>query len=296
MPRTLIAPNRTEQPPVGARCEFLSNLNFIFAALVASASAVRAQTVQWHVVDSVAVGSAVFKSEGSSANRVRVVLSNPARTVIGADLDPVPFAHWVESIRVGLALGVRRPFEFENTLAVQPATKGNDTTGFAITVADSVGNTETVFASVQQTAGLLASLDHLADRSRADTTPGAATVGVTNTDASGCERVQDSVLMQVAPRYWPNAIMPGRFTDYRRPKAPDDAAPGRPIVAALVVLPDGSIDSSYYDVTGTRDAAYKRRVLEYLSGIKWVPGLVAGCPVVSKASLITTRIGIQRSP
>lgn len=273
----------------------VSRLILIPAVLIAPASSICAQTVQWHIDDSVVVGSAIFRSEASSARRVRVVVSNAGRNLIGTDMDPASFAHWIESIRVGLALGVRRAFEFENTVALQPAMKGADTTGFAITVADSVGGTETVFANVVQTAALMASFDHVAERSRTDSPAGPATIAVAGSDRS-CDRVQDSVLTQVAPRNWPDAIMPGQFSDYQMPKAPNDERPGRPVVAALVVRPDGSIDSSYYDVTGTGDATYKRRALEFLARVKWVPGLIAGCPVVSKGSLITSMLGIRRSP
>jgi len=285
MPRTMIS----------AKC--LSRFIFILAAVSGSASSVAAQTVQWHVLDSVTVASAIFRSEASSAHRVRVVLSNTGRNVTGTDMDPVSFGHWIETIRVGVALGFRRAFEFENAVALQPATKGADTTGFAITVSDSVGNTETVFANVLETSALLASLDHLAARSLTNSFRDAGTVAAAGTDMSrSCERVQDSVLTRVAPRDWPNARMQGRPTDHRIPKAPNDATPDGQIVAAVVILPDGAIDSSYYDVTGTADAMYKRRMLEFLSAIKWVPGVIAGCPVVSKASLMTSLLGIRRSP
>ena len=251
----------------------------------------------WHAADSSGAGLARFTTELSSTHRVRVILTDGSQRLASTDMDPTSLGRWTESVRVGLALGARRPFEFENTVALQPALKGADTAGFAITLADSVGDARTVFATVPEAAAFLTTLEHGVERLHAASDQDLATIGAVRRDSTEerCERVRDSIFVQVTPANWPIAKWPGQPGEYHPPRAPGDTKPGVPVVAAAVILADGSMDSSYFDVAGTRDVSYKRRALELLSSIKWSPGLIAGCPVVSKASLITVRIGIPRA-
>jgi hypothetical protein len=82
----------------------------------------------------------------------------------------------------------------------------------------------------------------------------------------------------------------------RPPKAPFDAIAGARITASIIVLPDGSVDSTTLKVTGTGDGQYAIKMLEWLSKeAKWTAGTVAGCAVVSHAGLITVRVGITRT-
>jgi hypothetical protein len=228
---------------------------------------------------------------------VRIILASGSKALVGAEMDPSLLARWIESVRVGIALGAQRPFQFENTLALQPAVKGADTAGFAITLADSVGDEQRVFASVPETAAFAATLEHAIERLSAVSDQDLAAAAALHADSTEyrCERVRDSVFVQVKPQDWPIAKWPGQPGSYHPPRAPEDGAPGVPVVAAAVILADGSMDSTYFDVAGTRDAAYKRRALDLLSSVKWSPALIAGCPVVSKASLAVVRIGIRRS-
>lgn len=259
-------------------------------------AALAQQPLAWHAADSSQAGSAQFRTEVSSARRVRIVLTSGSKALVGAEMDPSLLTRWIESVRVGLALGAQHPFQFENTLALQPAVKGADTAGFAITLADSVGDEQKVFASVPETAAFAASLEHAIERLSAVSDQDLATAAALNADSTEhrCERVRDSVFVQVKPQDWPIAKWPDPPSAYH-PRTPEDAAPGVPVVAATVILADGSMDSTYFDVAGTRDAGYKRRALDLLSSIKWSPALIAGCPVVSKASLTVVRIGIRRS-
>ena len=259
-------------------------------------AALAQQPLVWRPADSSNAGSAQLRTEVSSARRVRIVLTSGSKALVGAEMDPSSLARWIESVRVGMALGAQRPFQFENTLALQPAVKGADTAGFAITLADSIGDEQRVFASVPETAAFAASLEHAIERLSAVSDQDLATAAALNADSTEyrCERVRDSVFVQVKPQDWPIAKWPGQPGTYH-PRTPEDAAPGVPVVAATVILADGSMDSTYFDVAGTRDAGYKRRALELLSSIKWSPGRIAGCPVVSKASLTVVKIGIRRS-
>lgn len=250
----------------------------------------------WHAVDSSEAGLARFGTEVSSTRRVRVTLTEAGRALASTGMDPISLGRWTESVRVGIALGARRPFEFENTVALQPAVKGADTAGFAITLADSVGDSRTVFATVPEAAALMASLEHGVERLQSASDQDLAASGVMRRDSTEerCERVRDSVFVQVTPQNWPFAKWPRPPGEYHPPRAPGDASPGVPVVAAAVILADGSMDSSYFDVAGTRDGSYKRRALELLSSINWSPALIAGCPVISKASLAVMRVGILR--
>ena len=255
------------------------------------------QPLVWRAADSSNAGSAQLRTEVSSARRVRIVLTRGSKALAGADMDPSLLARWIESVRVGIALRAQRPFQFENTLALQPAVKGADTAGFVMTLADSIGDEQTVFASVPETAAFAASVEHAIERLSATSDRDLPTATALHADSTEyrCERVRDSLFVQVKPQDWPIAKWPGQPGGYH-PRGPEDAAPGIPVVAAAVILADGSMDSTYFDVAGTRDAAYKRRTLDLLLSIKWSPALIAGCPVVSKASLALVRMGIRRSP
>jgi len=261
-------------------------------------AALAQQPLSWRPADSSEAGSAQLRTEVSSARRVRIVLANGPRTLTGAEMDPSLLARWIESVRVGLALGTQRSFQFENTLALQPAVKGADSAGFAITLADSIGDEQRVFATVPETATFAASLEHAIERLSASSGQDLATAAGLHADSTEyrCERVRDSVFVQVKPQDWPIAKWPGQPSDRHPPRGPEDVSPKVPVVAATVILADGSMDSTYFDVAGTKDASYKRRALDLLSSVKWSPALIAGCPVVSKASFTVVRIGIRRSP
>ena len=78
------------------------------------------------------------------------------------------------------------------------------------------------------------------------------------------------------------------------PRRPRNARPGKPIVADVVMLPNGSLDSTYYAFSGLDDASFKQAALEFLMKMDWQPALIEGCPVVSKAGFIIASLGIRR--
>ena len=270
----------------------LTSLSLV-AVCVACPLAAQASS-RWYAFDSLKVGSALLRVEASPQRQIRIVLRNGEQELISSDMESPMLLRWAESVEVGMALGSRRPFEFENTIALQSAAKG-DSTGYAITIADSVGTTNTFFASPADARSLVVTLEHLSGR--------LTTAAEHNTDIAElasdagvlrCEHLRDSVVSSVAPSAWPRATLADRPTRLRYPTAPADAAPGKQIVAAIVLLPIGSLDSTYFDVSGTDDANYKSHALEWMSRMKWLPAEVEGCPVVSKTSLTTVRMGIVR--
>src|SRR5689334_11931265 len=87
----------------------------LFAVTAAGAQA----PAQWLPVDSLVIGATAVRVEQAPAKRVRVTLTDASKMLISADMPASALQRWTESVLVGLALGGARPFEFENTLAVQ---------------------------------------------------------------------------------------------------------------------------------------------------------------------------------
>ena len=254
--------------------------------VIALASAGAQAPTQWHAVDSLSIGSTAVRVESSPSQRVRVTLTNGAKSLISADMQASALQRWTESVLVGLALGWRSPFEFENSLALQQGVDQTKASGFVITAADSIGATQSVFANLSQTEAFVALLEHATWR---------AVSGQTAADQSRCEHVRDSIFAQVLPRDWPSAKMKEHAAAYGGyPRLPRNAPPGKPIVADVVMLPNGSLDSTYYAFSGLDDASYKQSALEFVMRAEWQPALIEGCPVVSKAGFIATSIGIRR--
>jgi len=255
--------------------------------LVIPPTAAEAQTsTQWRSGDSLAIGSTGIRVEVAPTKRVRVIFTSAAKTLVSADMQAPALQRWTESVLVGLALGWRSPFEFENTLALQQGVDQSRAPGFVITGADSVGGTQGVFANPSQTEAFVALLEHAASRA----------VGDQNVaDAGRCEHVRDSVFAQVLPRDWPRAKMKDQATAHGGfPPVPTNASRQKPIVADVVMLPNGSLDSTYFAFSGLDDASYKRRALEFLMKAEWQPASIEGCPVVSKAGFIMMALGIRR--
>lgn len=278
------------------RKNHLAKYGLVFLVLAMFvAPPVRAQTSWgWRTFDSVMVGSSSLRVESSPQRHIRIVVRNGGQELVSPDVEFAALRRWAESVQVGMALGSRGPFEFENTVALLPARKG-DSVGYALTVADSVGTTSTLFATLVEARSFVATLEHLGGRLAAAAEQNTS-IPMPSSDANviRCEHIRDSVVTNVAPPAWPRSALADRPGRLRYPRAPSDAPPGEPIVAAIVMLPIGFLDSTYFDVSGTDDANYKSRALEWMSRVKWTPAVVDGCPVVSKTSLITVSVGVSR--
>jgi hypothetical protein len=257
-------------------------------------SAAHSQT-NWRPTESLTLGPSAARIEISSTRRIRVTISSgTTKTLVGADMNADSVRTWAESVHSELESPKRLSYEFENTIQLQPAAKGTDSAGYIVTIADSVGETLPAFATLTQTDALLGALNRAANRIPLLSESELAQSGPLPEDPASpaCDHVRDSVLTQVPFERWPYA----RSTTHTssRPRAPSDAVAGAPVTATLVVFPNGSIDLSSLKVTGTTDAEYPLRVLEYMSKQKWIPATVAGCPVVSRAGLVVTLLGITR--
>lgn len=262
-------------------------------SLLGSAPGLPAQSpINWRRADSISIGEDFFRVDVSSTRRVRVATrSKTGQLIVSSDLDPGSLSNWTRS--VWSALAVRAPSEFENTIALQPAVRESDSTGYVITVADSVGNTHAIFVTRPDAETIVTALERSTVRATSLTNEELALSTPLPPDLSSnqCDRIRDSVFTRVPPEHWPNAH--SLTSGIRPPKPPDDMGDGR-ITAALTVLPNGMIDSASFTVTGTTDMRYERDVLDYLAKQKWAPARVAGCPVVSRASLAVARLGIIR--
>jgi hypothetical protein len=256
-------------------------------------SAAHGQT-NWRRTESLTLGPSAARIEISSTHRIRVTISDGARTLIGSDMNPDSIRTWAESVHGELEAPKRLSYEFENTIQLQPAAKGTDSAGYIVTIADSLGETLPAFATLTQTDALLGALSRAASRFPLLSESELTQSGSLPEDPASpaCDRVRDSVLTQVPFERWPNARPATRAPHW--PKPPSDASVGVRVSASLVVFPNGSIDLSSLKVTGTTDAEYPIRVLEFLSKQKWIPATVAGCPVVSRAGFVVTPLGITR--
>jgi hypothetical protein len=58
----------------------------------------------------------------------------------------------------------RLSYEFENSLELQPATKGSDSAGYVVTIADSLGQTRAAFATLSQAQAFVVALLNAARR------------------------------------------------------------------------------------------------------------------------------------
>ena len=266
----------------------LCTLSFLPATHVIAQS-----DINWRRADSVSLGQEFVRIDVSSTRRVRVATrSKDGRLVVASDLDPAALIAWSRSVRLGLA--ARIPGEFENAIAVQPAVKATDSTGYVITIADSVGSTHAMFATLREAEAMIAALDRSARRAENLANEELAQAGPLPPDSgtSECERIQDSVFTRVPNDRWPIARPMNRPTHVPRP--PVDASPNVPVNATINVLPNGALDSASFKVTGTTDARYMRTVLEFLSSQKWITPSVSGCPVPSRAGLMVMAVGEPR--
>ena len=265
------------------------------SALVVAASAPAQSPVTWRTLDSVRAGAVVVRIDVSSARRIRIVTADKDQPHVTSDLNPVALQHWAQSVQVGLLLGSGTPFEFENSIAFQSAVKGSDSTGYVMTVADSGGTSRAFYSTGSEAGAIVASLTRAAERVATLSDTQLADVGPLPTDSAQvrCARIRDSVLVEIPASRWPLA-KPASVAPYRFPRAPSDAIAGVPITATAVVLADGSLDPTFYQLTGTSDSQFKASVLDFFSRQKWIPAQVAGCPVVSRASLMMAGLGITR--
>jgi len=249
----------------------------------------------WRQADSVRVGQTFVRIELSSTRRIRVITtSSEGSSLTSSDMSLEGLKTWTESVQTELASPRGIGYEFENTLEVQPARKGADSVGYVITVADSLGNTHAAFATASQARALVVALSRAVYRLPLLRDEELTQTGALPSDSgrAECGRVRDSVFTRVPPDDWPTARPSNRVLS--PPKGPLDAVVGVPITASMIVLPNGVLDSSSFRVTGTADPQYEKRVRDFLLRLKWIPAIVGGCPVVSRAGLIVTSLGITR--
>lgn len=257
-------------------------------------SAAHGQT-NWRRTESLTLGKSAARIEISSTRRIRVAIdSGAAKTLVGDDMNPDSVKSWAQSVHSELDAPKRLSYEFENTIQLQPAAKGTDSAGYIVTIADSLGETFPLFATLMQTDALLGALTRAAKRIPLLSESELAQSGPLPEDpaSSACERVRDSIVTQVPFEQWPGARSAVRPSHY--PRAPSDAPAAVPVTASAVVLPDGSIDVSSFKVTGTGDLEFEKAAWEFMSKQKWIPATVAGCPVVSRAGFVVTFLGITR--
>lgn len=272
----------------------------LLCGLVLSAVGVASGTAQaqvnWRQTDSVNLGKTIARVEISSTRQVRITAVADGRPELHSpDMSPVTLENWTKSTHDELPTPTRLSYEFENTLQLQPASKGTDSAGYIVTIADSLGQTRAAFATLFQTEVLVAALVKAARRIPLLSDAELRQPGTLPSDvvASNCDRIRDSVLTSVPADRWPAAHAVNRA---RMPKAPFDAVPGVPVTASITVLPDGSVDPSSFKLTGTADGHFKIEIREWLSrATKWTAGAVAGCAVVSRAGLSVVSLGIIRS-
>jgi hypothetical protein len=271
----------------------------LLCGLLLSAGGVASGTAQaqvnWRQTDSVNLGKTIARVEISSTRQVRITVSDGRAELHSPDMSPATLETWAKSTHDELPAPTRLSYEFENTLQFQPAAKGTDSAGYIVTIADSLGQTRAAFATLFQTEVFVAALVKAAQRIPLLSDAELRQSGTLPPDvvASNCDRIRDSVLTSVPVDRWPAAHAVNRA---RPPKAPFDAVPGVPVTASIIVLPDGSVDTSSLKVTGTADGQYEIKVLEWLSKeTKWTAGTVAGCAVVSRAGLSVVSLGIIRS-
>ena len=253
---------------------------------VASFGTAQAQ-VNWRQTDSVNLGKTIARVEISSTRRVRITAVADGRgELYSPDMSPVALETWAKSTHDELSAPTRVGYEFENNVQFQPATKGSDSAGYIVTIADSVGQTRTAFATLSQTEALVAALVTASQRAPRLSDAELRQSGTLPPDvvASNCDRIRDSVLTTVPVDRWP-AAHPVKRT-LRPPIPPFDAVVGAPVTASIIVLPDGSVDASTLKVVGTGDGQYVIKMLEWFSKEqKWTAGTVGGCTVVSRAGV-----------
>jgi hypothetical protein len=254
---------------------------------VASFGTAQAQ-VNWRQTDSVSLGKTIARVEISSTRRVRITaIAGGGGELHSPDMSPVTLETWAKSTRDELSAPTRVSYEFENNVQLQPATKGSDSSGYLVTIADSLGETRAVFATLPQAEALIVGLVKAAQRipllSDAELRQSGALLPLAF--ASNCDRIRDSVLTTVPFERWPGAhpVNPA----LRPPIPPFDLAVGRaPVTATMIVLPDGSVEAGTLKVVGTGDGQFEVKMLEWFTKEqKWTAGTVAGCAVMSRAGV-----------
>ena len=267
----------------------------LLVAGVASFGTAQAQ-VNWRQTDSVNLGKTIARVEISSTRQVRITAVADGRAELHSpDMSPVTLQTWAKLTHDELSAPTRLSYEFENNVRLQPATKGSDSAGYLVTIADSLGQTRAAFATLPQAEALIIGLVKATQRIPLLSDAELRQSGALPPEAvaANCGRIRDSVLTKVPVDRWPAAHA---VNHARPPKAPLDAVAGAPVTASIIVLPDGSVDSTTLKVTGTGDGQYEIKMLEWFSKEqKWTAGTVAGCAVVSRAGLVVVRLGIMRS-
>lgn len=251
--------------------------------------------VNWRQADSVAFGQNYALVEVSSTRRIRVTTTtSDGHLLHSTDLAPDTVKAWASSVRAELASPTRPGYQIENTILLQPARKGADSAGYVITIADSVGSTHQIFAALPGAGAFVGALSRVADRVPVLRDEELAQTGPLPRDATTvvCDRVRDSVFASLPSDQWPIARPADRPSSHPRP--PTDAQSGVPVTASIALLPNGSLDSASFRVTGTTDTGYRGRALDFLSRQKWIPATVAGCTVPSRATLISMPVGFIR--
>jgi hypothetical protein len=79
------------------------------------------------------------------------------------------------------------------------------------------------------------------------------------------------------------------------PRPPRDAAAGVPLHTTFLVTPYGLADTATVSVTGTRDAGYRREMVQTLLHTRFRPAMVAGCPSWGRGDFITVGISRRRT-
>jgi hypothetical protein len=79
------------------------------------------------------------------------------------------------------------------------------------------------------------------------------------------------------------------------PRPPRDAVAGVPLHTTFLVTPYGLADTATVSVTGTRDAGYRREMVQTLLHTRFRPAMVAGCPTWGRGDFMLVGIPHRRT-
>jgi hypothetical protein len=123
----------------------------------------------------------------------------------------------------------------------------------------------------------------------------AAPVAVTYRDAADsarCVALADSVRAGTLLEALPIAAPVERP---KVPRPPRDAVAGVPLHTTFLVTPYGLADTATVSVTGTRDAGYRREMVETLLRTRFRPATVAGCPTWGRGDFMLVGVLHRRA-
>ena len=105
-----------------------------------------------------------------------------------------------------------------------------------------------------------------------------------------CTALSDSILANVPLAALPETRPRGRPTAFVRP--PTNLA--GPMRIEFLVRPDGWGDTSTVTVSGTENARVRRDAVDFARKNRMMVPLVGDCPTWSRATIVTTPLGITR--